>query len=399
MAPVIIYRSLFNMNPRKIYIRISAIFILGLTFNLAFAQKNPAKLTVFFSPSCQACSKAKQEVIPEIQKEFAGKIEIEYRDISDVDNYMYLLRLRDKYKPDLPIEVPVFFLEGNLLSGKGNLRDNLEMFIIQSLAQSRPKERLPEIDLVMRFKNFRPLAVTGAGLIDGINPCAFTVIVFFISFLALQGYRKRDLVIIGLSFVFAVFLTYLLIGLGIFNFLYSLKGFWIIARVFNILIGVFSIILGIFAVYDFLKFKKTQETEGLLLQLPQAIKNRIHSIIGLHYRKTPQGVVKQHVFRLLISALVTGFLVSILEAVCTGQVYLPTITFVLKTTHLRLQAFGLLLLYNLMFIVPLLIIFLFALLGVTSGEFAKFLKRHMGSIKILMALLFFGLGIFLLWRV
>jgi len=172
----------------------------------------------------------------------------------------------------------------------------------------------------------------------------------------------------------------------------------IIARVFNILIGVFSIILGIFAVYDLFKFKKTNETEGLLLQLPQAVKYRIHSIIGLHYRKTPQGIVKQHVFRLLISALVTGFLVSILEAVCTGQVYLPTITFVLKTTHLKMQAFGLLLLYNLMFIVPLLIIFLFALLGVTSGEFAKLLKRHMGLIKILMACVFFGLGIFLIWR-
>ncbi|OGX19035.1 MAG: hypothetical protein A3K83_00570 [Omnitrophica WOR_2 bacterium RBG_13_44_8b] len=386
------------MNSRKIYIRIGAILILCLAFNLAFAQKNPPKLTVFFSPSCSSCSKARQKVIPPIQKEFSGKIEIEYRDISDVDNYMYLLRLRDKYKPDLPIEVPVFFMEGNLISGKGNLRDNLEMLIIKSLAQSRPKEQLPEIDLIMRFKNFRPLAVTGAGLIDGINPCAFTVIVFFISFLALQGYRKRELISIGLSFVFAVFLTYLFIGLGIFNFLYSLKGFWIIARVFNIVIGVFSIILGIFAILDYLKFRKTQETEGLFLQLPRAVKNRIHSIIGLHYRKTSQGAAKQHVFRLLISALVTGFLVSILEAVCTGQVYLPTIIFVLKTTHLKVQAFGLLLLYNLMFIVPLLIIFLLALLGVTSGEFAKFLKRRMGLIKILMACVFFGLGIFLLWR-
>jgi threonine/homoserine/homoserine lactone efflux protein len=51
-----------------------------------------------------------------------------------------------------------------------------------------------------------------------------------------------------------------------------------------------------------------------------------------------------------------------------------------------------------MFITPLLIIFLFALLGVTSEQFARFLKRHLGPIKILMAVLFFGLGIFLIWR-
>jgi threonine/homoserine/homoserine lactone efflux protein len=51
-----------------------------------------------------------------------------------------------------------------------------------------------------------------------------------------------------------------------------------------------------------------------------------------------------------------------------------------------------------MFIVPLLIIFLFALLGVTSEQFSKFLKKHLLMIKILMAALFFALGIFLIWR-
>jgi len=96
--------------------------------------------------------------------------------------------------------------------------------------------------------------------------------------------------------------------------------------------------------------------------------------------------------------LFTGFLVSVLEAICTGQTYLPTITFILKTTDLKLQALAYLLFYNFMFILPLLIIFFFALWGATSGQFAHFLKRHLLSIKILMAVLFFGLGIFLIWR-
>jgi cytochrome c biogenesis protein CcdA len=340
--------------------------------------------------------------MPAIEKEFRGLIEIEYSDITKIENYKLLLSLKEKYKSNIEISLPVFYIDGCFLNGKGKVKNSLKNLVVESLNRPVREGHLPAIDLVARFKNFEPLAIIAAGLIDGINPCAFTVIVFFISFLALQGYRKRELIIIGLSFVFAVFLTYLLIGLGIFSFLYNLKGFWLVARAVNISIGIFSIILGILAIHDLFKLKKTQATEGLFLQLPKAVKNRIHSIIGLHYRKPKeekaQSACRPRIWILLTSTLITGFLVAILELVCTGQVYLPTITFVLKTAQLKLQALGYLVLYNIMFIAPLFIIFLFALFGATSEQFAKFLKKHLALTKILMAILFFALGIFLLWR-
>lgn len=339
--------------------------------------------------------------MPEIEKKFKDKISIEYRDITDIENYKLLLALQAEHNVKIEVVLPVFYLKGHFLNSRGRLKETLEQMINTSLGRvAKEKGELPHIDLIAHFKTFRPLTIISAGLIDGINPCAFTVIVFFISFLALQGYRKRELIIIGLFFIFAVFLTYFLIGLGLFDFIYRLKGFWLVTKILNFSIGIFSIILGLLCLYDFFKFKKTRDTEGLLLQLPAAVKNQIHSVIGLHYRahKQPEGsVLKKHVLRLIWSALITGFLVSILEAVCTGQVYLPTITFVLKTTHLKLPALGYLLLYNSMFVVPLLLIFCFALLGVTSEQFAKILKKHLLTIKIMMALLFFGLGIFLIW--
>lgn len=384
------------MNLRKIYFTL--IFILGLvvSYSSVYGQVTASgvrKLIIFYSPACHKCAEVKNDLMPKIKKEFKDQITIEYLDINNIENYKFLLSLKEKYMKDLEIVMPVFYLEGNFLNGRDDLRNKLSKFIVNALKSSGREGRLPAVDLVMHFKSFTPIIIISVGLVDGINPCAFTVIVFFISFLALQGYKKKELTVICLSFIFAVFLTYLLIGLGIFNFLYQLKGFWILTRIFNISIGIFSIVLGVLAIYDFLKFKKTGDTEGLLLQLPQSIKNRIHYVIGLHYRKT-----RKDIFRLVITALFTGFLVSILEAICTGQTYLPTITFILKTTDLKLQALVYLLLYNFMFILPLLIIFFFALLGATSGQFAHFLKRHLLGIKILMAVLFFGLGIFLIWR-
>lgn len=372
-----------------------------------YSQKDAPQirtLTVFYSPTCHKCMQLKDELMPDIEKRFKDRILVEYRDISDIENYKLLLNLQERYgAKDIKNVLPVLCFEGHFLNGAGQIKKRLESFIAESLNEPvKEKTVLPSIDLITRFKNLEPLTIISAGLIDGINPCAFTVIVFFISFLTVQGYRKKELIIIGLFFIFSVFLTYILVGIGIFGFLYHLRNFWLVAKIFNFCVGVFSIILGILALYDFFKFKKTGYTQGLLLQLPVSVKNQIHSIIGLHYRKSkePQGQQQQRIiiFRLVLSALITGFMVSILEALCTGQVYLPTITLVLKTTHLKLQALGYLLLYNLMFILPLLVIFLFALWGVTSEQFAKVLKKHLLSVKILMAILFFGLGIFLIWK-
>ncbi|MBU1905801.1 MAG: hypothetical protein KJ923_02235, partial [Candidatus Omnitrophica bacterium] len=301
----------------------------------------------------------------------------------------------------MKVAVPTFYFNGSFFVGKKEAEEKLAGFIAKSLHLPYRERFLPKVNLIERFKAFGPLVIMAAGLIDGVNPCAFTVIVFFISFLAVQGYRKRDMTIVCLCFMLAVFLTYFLIGLGLFGVLYSLRGFWVIARIFNYLIGGFSIVLGCLALYDYFKFKQTQQTDGLILQLPASIKNRIHSVIGAHYRggqAGEQGVAKRNISKLVVSAFITGFLVSILEGVCTGQTYLPTISFVLKTTELKIQAFLYLVLYNLMFIIPLVAIFLLALLGVTSGQFSKFLKKNLGVVKILMAALFFGLGIFLIWR-
>jgi len=368
--------------------------------SMALDSSPKAKLIIFHSPSCHECIKAQQEVMPGIQKEFEDKVVFEYRDISQMDNYKLLLGLLQANRQRTKYQTPLFYLGGKFLTADGQLNVNLRNFILAGINRN-PVLGLNPADLVAHFRSFVPAAVVLAGLSDGINPCAFTVIVFFISFLALQGYRKRELIFIGLAFILAVFLTYLGIGLGIFNFFYSLAGFWAATRLLNIIIGTLSMFFGVFAIYDFIKFKKTASTEGMILQLPKSIKERIHRVIGFFYRKGPRGKqekTKPVLGKLIFSALISGFLVSLLEAVCTGQVYLPTISFVLKSTTLKLEALGYLLLYNLMFIAPLIVIFVLALLGVTSQQFSGFLKKHLGLVKIAMAAVFFGLGVYLLWR-
>jgi cytochrome c biogenesis protein CcdA len=310
----------------------------------------------------------------------------------------------EKYKVKNPY-YPIIFMEGRFLSLEKVERyiDSFFEYVLTQQPQQKEvfslQEFIAKIDLVSRFKSFRPLAIVFAGLVDGINPCAFTVIVFFITFLSFQGYRKREIAFTGIYFILAVFLAYLLLGIGLFNFLYRLKIFSYVLRIVYALIALLCFILGMLTVYDILRFKKTNKAEDMVLKLPEKIKYYIHRFIGLHYRKTQkENTSKKGLSALVLSAIILGFGISFLEAVCTGQLYLPTIAFVLKTTNLKLQALAYLVLYNLMFIAPLIIVFLFALLGVSSEQFSRFMQRHMVLIKILMAGLFFGLGEILIFN-
>ena len=242
-----------------------------------------------------------------------------------------------------------------------------------------------------RFLSFGLFTVLGAGLIDGVNPCAFTVLVFFISFLNFVGYRKKELLLLGIVFILSVFFTYVLIGIGLFKFIQSLEVFSLLSEIIYLLVAWLTIILGMYSIYDWYIYKKTGNPDQLKLKLPSFIKLKIQRIVQGASRNRNRTLVE-----LAIAVFASGFVVSLLESVCTRQTYVPTITYVLKTPSLRSKAFFYLVLYNLMFILPLAIIFLAALRGVTSETFSKIARRHLGAVKLLTAALFFLLGILLL---
>ncbi len=395
------------MRKRAFFCLLIAIFSVASLFLLADTgyaqtQKSFPRLLFFYSDDCHVCQKVKNEIMPAIEREFFDRVVVEYLNISDKISYQLLLSLKEKYKC-YEKGVPTVFIAGKILVGYDRIKEGLKSAIIEALKKQKFEwfQNLPQINLIKHFLSFGALTIIIAGLIDGINPCAFTVIVFFISFLAFQGYRKREIVLIGLSFISAVFLTYVFIGLGIFRFLYALQKFYLVTRLLYYLVALFCFILAFFAFYDLWLFIKNKKTEGMFLQLPRKAKNIIHFIIGSYYRRAGQdrqAVPTQRRLAILIgSSLLTGCLVSSIEGLCTGQLYLPMITFVLKEPALKLRAFGYLLLYNFMFIVPLLIIMFLALLGTSSEGFSKFMRSHLVSVKLALGLLFFLLGIFILW--
>ena len=259
-----------------------------------------------------------------------------------------------------------------------------------SLSLSQEDIKKAEESIVERFKSFGVLAILLAGLIEGMNPCALATLVFFISYLTMVGRKRNELFWVGIGFSGAGFATHLLIGLGILSFIQYLSFLPLFSRIVYFITFLFALILGIFSLYDYIQLKRGRPSK-MKLQVPNFLKKRIHQAIRARGNKL-EGDQGSQSTRLFLAAIVIGFIVTFLQSTCTSQVYLPTILFVTNIPSLMKSAVLYLILYNLVYILPLLTIFGIVYWGVTSEQLAFFLQKRASTIKLFTSLFFFSLA-------
>ena len=109
-----------------------------------------------------------------------------------------------------------------------------------------------------------------------------------------------------------------------------MRGFSYVIKGFYIVTAGLCLLFFVAALYDFVLYRKTKKADGMLLQLPLGLKTRIHKIMGFFLRDK-----RKSTFRLILAALAVGFGVSLVEAVCTGQVYVPTCVLIMQNPTFR----------------------------------------------------------------
>ncbi|HIP95737.1 MAG TPA: hypothetical protein EYH32_00795 [Anaerolineae bacterium] len=301
---------------------------------------------------------------------------------------------------DKRLGTPAVFMGQDALIGPEVTYDNLKA-LVESYVATGAEATWEEFDpnqqteaktsLIERFRSFGVLTILGAGLVDGINPCAFTTVILFISYLALTGRKGWEIIAMGLAFTLGVFIVYVAVGLGLYKVLEAIPFFLgamsVMRTVLFVLTGVLCLVLAVATFQDFLKARKGK-SKDMTLHLPDRLRLQINRVIRKGARR--QAFVP--------AAFVTGLLVSIIELACTGQVYWPTIVFVMQVPTLRTRAVLYLLLYNLAFILPLVIVFVLAYLGVTTAErLGRFLRQWLWAIKLAMAVFFLLLAVLVLY--
>jgi len=347
-------------------------------------------LAYFYKTGCQTCDRTSYDL--SYLKGRHPELLVKEFDIATADNKALNEVLCKKYgvPEEKHLVTPMIFVGNDYLVGEAANAANLQALVDKYRGQgTTPPWEGVDIEqgrnvILERFRHLSPLAVLGAGLIEGLNPCGFATIIFLISYLAFAGLKNRQILAVGLAFTIGVFVAHLLIGAGLLAFLQTVSFISVLAKVLYAIIAVMCLILAAISLADYIKVRQGR-AEEMTLQLPKFLKKQVHQMI----RQTSKW---QTAVLYALAALGIGAVVAALEVVCTGQVYLPTILFVAQMPELRANALFYLTLYNLMFVVPLVIVFLLAFYGTTTRQLGDFLDRHMGAVKLTTAVFFLILG-------
>jgi len=351
----------------------------------------PVHLTYFYRPLCKRCLQVDRMLL-DLKKEFPS-LEVKRFDSSTrhghllYEAYIIIFKVPREKRLNVPsIFIGEKYFIYDISEQEEELRKAIKEYSITG-GRSRLQEaedylERAERNIIDRFQSLGPWAVVLGGLADGINPCAFATIIFMVVYLTAVGRNKNEVLVAGVFFALAIFLTYFLLGVGVLIFLRSLKFLGWIKEAVLAAAGGLCLLFGVISLRDFFAGRKG-DTQNVLLRLPKRLKSKIQVTVA---KRSRSG-------NIALGALGLGFSVSLLEAVCTGQVYLPIIVFMTKIAGpFRGQAYKLLLIYNLAFIVPLLIVFGLIYAGVGSERLAGFTQRHILKAKIVLAAVFFFLG-------
>jgi cytochrome c-type biogenesis protein len=225
--------------------------------------------------------------------------------------------------------------------------------------------------------------VIGSGFADGFNPCAFALLVLFATYtLTLvnavtadgtpTNAARRTLLGAGSLYVSAVFLTYFLIGLGLFGFLGWLGQDHLVARAASVL----ALVMALWMLKDvFLP------GVGPSMMAPSGTH-------GLMNRAMQRGG--------LAGMLIAGVLVGICTVPCSGAIYLDIIA-VLHASGGGPVGLALLALYNLAFILPLLLFLLFVSNRRVLGTMGRWNRQNGAAVKTVLAIAVIAMSFGLLY--
>ncbi|MFA6637060.1 MAG: hypothetical protein WCV56_08195 [Candidatus Omnitrophota bacterium] len=383
---------------KRIFCCFLIIYIFFLAFPSCSAQDTEKpELFYFYSSNCLECELLKKEFFPELEKKYSGKViwtEMNIAESAEALELAHRLVLGEKKFGTI---APSAVIGDVVLTGQREIRSGMENAIKHALSTGISRSRKPsdntpaELSLFFSRRISLPVVIL-AGLIDGINPCAFAAIAFLISLMHVRSFSKKEVAAVAASYCAAVFLVYFFVGFGAFEAVYALRNFYKASRVFHLCVATLCFALAGASLYDFFIYRRSGKAKGLILSLPKTLRKKISLTIGSGIRDKRS----KSLFFLSLGAFSAGGAVSLMEMVCTGQIYLPTLVYIMRNSPHRTKAFLYILLYNFMFVLPLVAVSLIYIRTSRSEISGALVKRHGGNVKLLLAALFTLLGTLIL---
>ncbi len=212
-----------------------------------------------------------------------------------------------------------------------------------------------------------PLVAVSAA-IDSVNPCAFSILLVTIAFLFSMEALRRRILVVGGAYIAGIFAVYLLIGLGILQTLHIFNTPHFMAKVGAsalIIFGAINLINEFFPTFP------------IKLKIP-----------GVAHQKIAELMEKASI----PTALALGVLVGLCEFPCTGGPYLMVLG-LLHDGATFSKGLVYLLFYNVIFILPLVLILLIASNKAVHGKIGEWKQRHMRMMRRVTGIAMVALGV------
>jgi cytochrome c biogenesis protein CcdA/glutaredoxin len=349
------------------------LFLLGVTTN-AFAQ-NTSRIYFFYGIGCPHCGEVERFFEEE---DLYARYPVEKREIYfNRANALLFSSVMDRLGvPEKSRGVPAVVIGNKLIVGDEPIKDNFvaeaDKFSRENInsdnqldnSGTKEKEKNQSLDLTLA-------AVLGASTVDAINPCAFAVLIILMTTILATGDGRKALKT-GLAFAASIFISYFLMGLG----LYKALGVGEISHLFYKIVGWLAIILGLANLKDYFWYGK-----GFLMEVPTSWRPKLKSL--LRSATSPLG------------AFGIGFLVSLILLPCTSGPYIVILGMLAKRAT-QLKAVSYLVLYNLIFISPMVVISYAIYKGFDPAKAEEIRQKRLRTLHLIAGLIMLAMGVVIL---
>lgn len=349
------------------------------SFSVSAKEKT---IVYFYEPSCGNCIKT----TPLIDKLRDEGINVIKYDVTENENLnLFYGYCATYFIEDNEATWPIvfsgdkYYIDDDILNSLDDIKEN---------ANNDLKEVNENLVVKKNLEGFIGFSVVlFAGLLDGFNPCAMAMLLLFISLLGFSS-NKKALIGISFTYIFALFITYFALGTFLFKFLHLLDISYIVKFV-NWFIIILCLFLFIFNIYDYI-VSKNEKYGKIKLQLPKSIQKFNKKIIKFFTDKVNNNSKFIYVLTFLL-----GVIITFTEFMCTGQIYLPIIVSLVQfSDSLNITAILYLLVYNLAFVLPLILIAVIAIKSNSIISTSDIIRKNLHLIKLLNSILFLAIAVY-----
>jgi len=365
-------------HKKQVMLSLALLSLVLLSLNVVLAESNhETTLHFFYGKGCPHCGKALM-FLDLLKDEYPLLVVEEHETYSNQTERELFEQMTSAFGEKIE-GVPTMFVDNRVIVGfsdsmAASIRSEVEKCLEDGCANPIDKIRDNETiklvgDKTMAFEKLTIPAVISAAIVDAINPCAFAVLIILMSTVLASKDRKRSL-LAGLAFSLSIFISYFLMGLGLYSAIQAAG----LSHTFYLVVAILAIVIGLFNLKDYLWYGK-----WFVMEVPRKWRPNMKSLIS--------GITS------VPGAFLIGFVISLFLLPCTSGPYIVILGLLAKATT-KSYAIMLLVFYNLIFVMPMILITLALYFGLTTTKKAeKFRQKKLRILHLIAGIIILCLGI------